>query len=256
MNLAEKSTILITGGGSGIGRGLAEAFHKLGNTVIIAGRRKDLLKSVADANPGIQFEVLDLQDTASLKDFAESITVKYPSLNVVVHMAGIMRIENLKESVDLAAIDELIATNLTAPLYLTGALLPHLKQKPSATVMTVTSGLAFTPLAASPTYCATKAALHSWSISLRYQLKGTSVEVLELVPPYVQTELLGPQQASDPRAMKLDEFIDEVVEILKTQPDATEILVKNVYPLRFAGEFNREKFDAFVDSFNDAMAIH
>lgn len=256
MNLAEKNTILITGGGSGLGRGLAEAFHKAGNSVIIAGRRKDVLQSVADANPGMQYELLDVQDVAKLKSFATDIAAKYPRLNVLINMAGIMKPENLNDGADLSTIDDTIATNLTAPMHLTAALLPHLKQQPKATVMNVTSGLAFTPMAMTPTYCATKAAIHSWSLSLRYQLKSSSVEVLELVPPYVQTELMGKQQASDPRAMKLDDFIAEVMDILTSQPEAKEILVKNVYPLRFSGDFNADKFDAFFEHFNQGMAGH
>jgi len=118
----------------------------------------------------------------------------------------------------------------------------------------VTSGLAFTPLATTPTYCATKAAMHSWSMSLRYQLKESSVEVLELAPPYVQTELMGPGQAADPRAMPLADYIAEVVEILSTQPEAKEILVKNVFPLRLAGGVDLEKYYGFFEQFNGMMA--
>jgi len=139
----------------------------------------------------MSFEILDVQDSAKLQNFATEITGKYPALNVLINMAGIMKPEDLSGSPDSSTIDGTIATNLTAPLQLTAALLPHLKQKQKATVMTVTSGLAFLPLAITPTYCATKAALHSWSISLRYQLRNTSVKVLDLAPPYVQTELLG-----------------------------------------------------------------
>jgi uncharacterized oxidoreductase len=256
MNINGNNTILITGGGSGIGRGLAEAFHKLGHTVIIAGRRKATLDAVTAANPGMLSEVVDVQHTGMLRDFASGIADKYPKLNVLINMAGIMKLENLNDAPDYAAIDAIIATNLNAPLHLTAALLPHLKQQPEATVMTVTSGLAFTPLALTPTYCATKAALHSWSLSLRYQLKDTSVRVLELAPPYVQTELMGEHQASDPRAMPLNDFIAEVMQILATQPEANEILVKKVFPLRFAGDFNAEKFESFFEQFNEAMARH
>lgn len=256
MNPNGKNTILITGGGSGIGRGLVEAFFKLGNKVIIAGRRQDALQSVVEANPGMSSEVLDVQDSTQLKSFAQKITAAHPTLNVLIHMAGIMRSENFVEAPEPSTIEATIATNLIAPLQLTAALLPHLKQQPKATVMTVTSGLAFVPLAMTPTYCATKAAMHSWSVSLRYQLRNTSVEVLELVPPYVQTELMGPHQATDPRAMPLADFIAEVMSILSNQPDVKEILVKNVYPLRYAGDFNSEKFYSFFEKFNDAMASH
>ncbi|MGO4212178.1 SDR family oxidoreductase [Terriglobus sp. 2YAB30_2] len=247
------NTILITGGGSGLGRGLAEAFHKRGNTVIIAGRRKEVLDQVAAANPGTVGVQLDVQSEASINAFAAELTAKYPALNVLINMAGIMKTEQV---IDPKAAEETINTNLLAPIRLTAALLPTLQKQPSATIMNVSSGLAFTPLALTPTYSATKAAIHSWSQSLRYQLKGGSVEVLELAPPYVQTELLGPHQKSDPRAMPLDAFIDETMQILETQPQAKEILVKNVHPLRFAGDFNAEKFDAWFEQFNTLLAGH
>ena len=256
MNINGSNTILITGGGSGIGRGLAEAFHRRGNTVIVAGRRKAALDAVIDANPGILSEVVDVRDTGKVKDFAAEIAARYPKLNILINMAGIMKPENLNEAPDYDAMDATVATNLTAPLHLTAALLPHLKQQPEATIMTVTSGLAFTPLALTPTYCATKAAIHSWSLSLRYQLKDTQVRVLELAPPYVQTELMGEQQANDPRAMPLADYIAEVMQILATQPEANEILVKRVYPLRFAGGMDVEKFNSFFDQFNAAMTSH
>jgi uncharacterized oxidoreductase len=144
-------------------------------------------------------------------------------------------------------------TNLLGPIRLTAAVLPHLQKQPHATIMTVSSGLAFIPMALTPTYCATKAAIHSWSQSLRYQLKSTNIEVVELVPPYVQTELMGSQQAADPRAMPLKDFLAEVIEIIKTQPNATEILVERAKPLRFAASSGEEKYDAFFKQFNDAM---
>ncbi len=254
MQTKSKNTILITGGGSGIGRGLAEAFHALGNTVIVAGRRKELLNEVVAANPGMQAEAVDLQDAAALAKFAGELTEKYPALNVVIHNAGIMKVEDASAGLDPATIASTIATNLSAPLQLTAALLPHLKTQAEATIMTVTSGLAFVPMALTPTYCATKAAIHSWSESLRYQLRDTSVRVIELAPPYVQTELMGAHQASDPNAMPLEEFLAETMELLNTQPEAKEILVKRVYPLRFAGDFNQEKFDAFFAQLNKARS--
>jgi uncharacterized oxidoreductase len=145
-----------------------------------------------------------------------------------------------------------VTTNLLGPIRLTAALLPLLSKQPKATIMTVSSGLAFVPMAVSPTYCATKAAIHSYTQSLRYQLKDTPVEVLELIPPYVQTELMGPDMAKDPRAMPLKDFIAEVMNILKTSPDATEICVERVKPLRFA-EANGG-YDALFQNFNDSFA--
>jgi uncharacterized oxidoreductase len=249
------NTILITGGGSGIGRALAEGFHKLGNQVIVAGRRKDALDDTTAANPGMKSVVLDVKDLSKIQAFAAEIAGQYPSLNVLINNAGIMKMENLQESSEnFADAEAMVTTNLLAPIYLTGVLLSLLKKQNHATVMTVSSGLAFLPLAMTPTYCATKAAIHSYTQSLRYQLKDTRIEVLELVPPYVATELMGSHQAQDPRAMPLDEFITEVMEILKTQPEMTEICVKRVYPLRFAAEQGREKYDERFQGFNDSMS--
>jgi uncharacterized oxidoreductase len=248
------NTILITGGGSGIGRGLAEAFHKLGNHVVIAGRRKQVLDETTAANPGMTSALLDIEDPASIQNFAAKLIADFPALNVVIHNAGIMRPENLLAPTQaLADAEATITTNLLGPLRLTAALLPHLQKQPHATIMTVSSGLAFIPMALTPTYNATKAAIHSWTQSLRYQLKATSIEVLELVPPYVQTELMGSAQASDPRAMPLKDFLAEAIEFIKTQPNATEILVERVKPLRFAELGGKEKYDAFFQQFNDAM---
>lgn len=245
------NTILITGGGSGIGRALAEAFQRQGNQVVIAGRRRDALDAVVAANPGMQAAVLDIEDGASIPGFAADLVQRFPALNVVLHNAGIMRPEQLREG-GLDTAEHTIATNLLGPIRLNDALLPHLLAQPAATIMTVSSGLAFLPLAATPTYSATKAAIHSYTLSLRHQLKGSSVEVLELAPPYVQTELMGEQQASDPRAMPLAEFIDEVMAIIAAGPEHGEILVERVKPLRNA-EANGN-FHAFFTSFNEAMS--
>jgi uncharacterized oxidoreductase len=247
------NTILITGGGSGIGRGLAEAFHKLGNKVIIAGRRKQVLDETVAANPGMASAIFNIEDDAGIRSFAQKLTADFPALNVVIHNAGIMRPENLTQSTDVADAEATITTNLLGPIRLTAALLPHFLKQPHATIMTVSSGLAFIPMALTPTYNATKAAIHSYSQALRYQLKSTVVEVIELVPPYVQTELMGSAQAADPRAMPLKDYLAETIEILKTQPNATEILVESVKPLRFAEQNGQEKYNAFFQQFNDAM---
>ncbi len=248
------NTILITGGGSGIGRGLAEAFHRLGNQVIIAGRKQRALDETTTASPGMKSVTLDVSDPKSIQSFATQVTKDYPSLNVLINNAGIMRPENLLEaSNDLSTAEKTVTTNLLGPIRLTAALLPSLRKQPRATIMTVSSGLAFVPFAVTPTYCATKAAIHSYSQSLRYQLKSTKVDVIELIPPYVQTTLMGDQQADDPRAMPLDEFLDEAMSILKTEPDVKEICVKRVYPLRFATEQGQEKYENFFTQFNDTM---
>lgn len=228
------NTILITGGGSGIGRALAEALHARGNKVIVAGRREAVLGAVTTANPGMESMLLDIQDKADVEAFARQVVERFPKLDAVLNNAGIMKPENVPAADNLAIAEETIATNLLGPIRLTTALLPHLLKQPRATVLTVSSGLAFVPLAATPTYSATKAAIHSWSIGLREQLKDTPVEVIEIAPPYVQTELLGPHQAVDPAAMPLAEFISEVMTILETQPEANEVVVERCKPLRQA----------------------
>jgi Short-chain dehydrogenase involved in D-alanine esterification of lipoteichoic acid and wall teichoic acid (D-alanine transfer protein) len=247
------NTILITVGGSGIGRGLAEAFHRLGNQVIIAGRGQKTLDETTAANPGMKSLTLDVSDAKSIQSFAEKIATDYPPLNVLINMAGIMQPENLLGAPNLSTTEKTITTNLLGPIGLTSALLPLLQKQPRATIMNVSSGLAFVPLAMTPTYCATKAAIHSYTQSLRYQLKATNVEVIELIPPYVQTTLMGDQQADDPKAMPLEEFITEVMGILQSQSDAKEICVKYVYPLRYAGEPDQKKYEQFFQQFNASM---
>ncbi|WP_426196437.1 SDR family oxidoreductase [Massilia sp. DWR3-1-1] len=245
------NTILITGGGSGIGRALAEAFQRAGNDVIIAGRRQDALDTVLAANPGMHAAVLDIEDGASIAPFAAALLARFPRLNVVIHNAGIMRPEKLIEG-GLDTAEHTIATNLLGPIRLNDALLPQLLAQPRATVITVSSGLAFLPLAATPTYSATKAAIHAYTMALRHQLKSTSVEVLELAPPYVQTELMGEQQASDPRAMPLADFISEVMALIAHGPEHGEILVERVKPLRNAEASGN--YHGFFTTFNEAMA--
>jgi uncharacterized oxidoreductase len=245
------NTILITGGGSGIGSGLAEAFHAKGNHVVIAGRRQNLLDETVAANPGMKAAVLDIENSETIRTFAEKLKKDFPALNVVIHNAGIMKLESLKDST-VADAEAMVTTNLLGPVRLNAALLPFLLKQPNPVIMTVSSGLAFVPLAMAPTYCATKAATHSYTQSMRYQLKDTKAQVLELIPPYVQTELMGPRMASDPNAMPLKDFISETMSILENSPNATEICVERVKALRSAEASGQ--YDAFFKNFNDGMA--
>lgn len=242
------NTILITGGNSGIGRGLAEALHALGNRVIITGRRREALDETTAANPGMQSAALDVEDAEAIRAFAASITRDYPTLNVLINNAGIMRAENIPAQPDgLGDAEATITTNLLGPIRMTAALLPHLQRQPSATIINVSSGLAFVPLALTPTYSATKAAIHSYTQALRFQLRDTTTEVIELIPPAVATELM-PGQSANPHAMPLDVFIAESIDLLKTQPSAAEISVEQVKFLRYAAE--RGEFDTVFNTLN------
>lgn len=241
------NTILITGGGSGIGRALAEALHQRGNTVIIAGRRKEALSSVLSANPGMQSVSLDVSDPADITKVTAELVQRFPDLNVLINNAGIMQFDNAASVIDEQLLISTISTNLYGPIRVTSALIEHLKSKPDAVVINVSSVLGFIPMAATAVYCATKAAIHSYSLSQRYLLRDTSVRVLELAPPWVQTELLN--SSEEPRAMPLAEFIKETMEVLAS--DADEILVERAMPIRASvgpGELD------FVTQFNDAIA--
>jgi len=247
MNLSG-NTILITGGGSGIGLALAREFHQRGNTVIIAGRRQSALDAATAANPGMKSLVLDTSDATSIAAGVARLTAEFSSLNAVLNNAGIMRPEDLKAGATADA-EAIVATNLFGPIHLTAALMQHFLKQPSATILNVSSGLAFVPLAMTPTYCATKAAIHSYTQSLRYQLQGTAIKVVEIIPPWVATELMG-ETPTDPRAMPLDAFIAETMQILAT--DAEEICVKNVLFLRNAAASGNEA--GLFKSFNDSLS--
>ncbi len=226
------NTILITGGGSGIGRALAHRFHDLGNHVVVAGRRQEALDEAIAGRANMAAMVLDIEDTDAVADFASRLIAGHPALNVVINGAGIMRFEDLTAARDLADADATIVTNLLGPIRLIDALVAHLGAQTNAAIVNVTSGLAFVPQVKAPTYSATKAALHSYTIALREQLKGR-IEVIELAPPAVQTELT-PGQATRAGYLPLDVFIDEVMTLFQQRPTPGEILVERVKSLRNA----------------------
>jgi uncharacterized oxidoreductase len=224
------STILITGGNSGIGLGLAEALAKRGAKIIITGRKAEKLKAALAANPGFAGYALDIAHD-DVSAFAADVIKKHPDLNVVIQNAGILEWE--QDGIDLDIAERTIATNLLGPIRLTHALLPHLRHQKEAAIATVSSGLAFVPLAATPTYSATKAAIHSWSQSLRHQLRNTAIKVLEIAPPQVGTELT-PGQSSHPHSMPLNDYIEETVRNMCAAEPPDEVLVERVMFLRNA----------------------
>ncbi|WP_030439809.1 SDR family oxidoreductase [Actinoplanes subtropicus] len=224
------NTILITGGTSGIGLGLAVRLHEAGNKVIVAGRRKELLDEITAEHPGIDALVLDVADADSIAQAQETVAASHPGLNVLVNNAGIMLPENLLDPAGLPVAEDHVATNLLGPIRMTYAFLPLLVGKDDAVVMNVTSALAFVPYPSTPTYSATKAALHSFSESLRIQLAGadTGVQVIEVVPSGVRTTLMG--QENSEQSMPLDDFLTETLDLLREKPDAKELVVE---PARF-----------------------
>jgi uncharacterized oxidoreductase len=242
------NTIFIPGATSGIGLSFALALRARGNTVIVGGRRAELLDQIAAEHPGIDTVTIDTTDAESITAAARQVLARHPDLNVLVTMAGIMRIEDWhKPESFLASTEEVITTNVLGPVRLIAAFIEHLQSRPDATIITVSSGLAFAPLAVTPSYNASKAAIHLLSESIRLQLADTSVKIVELVPPSVRTELVPGQQENEV-AVPLDKFIAEVMDLLETQPDAKEIQVEQVKFLRY-GEA-RGDYDQVVATLN------
>jgi len=241
------NTILITGGGSGIGEALAHRFHDLGNVVIVAGRRHEALERACAGRANMRAMTLDIEDPAAVKAFASQAAADHPALNVLVNNAGVMRLEALDRARDLGDAESTIATNLLGPIRMIDALVEHLASRPDAAIVNVTSGLAFVPLIAAPTYSATKAAVHAYTIALREALRGR-VEVIELAPPAVQTDLT-PGQSTRPGYLPLQEFADEVLALFRRQPTPPEILVERVKFLRNAEAEGR--FDATLTQLNE-----
>jgi len=249
------NTVFIPGATSGIGLALALRLQEKGNTVIIGGRRAAVLEELG-ARHGFDTVQLDAADAASIRSAAAQVIARHPDLNVLIAMAGIMRVEDWhRPETFLADAEEVVTTNLLGPIRLIAAFVEHLQSRPDATIVTVSSGLAHAPLRVTPSYNASKAAIHMLTESLRLQLADTSVRMLELVPPAVATELL-PGQSRSPIAVPLDAFVDEVMQLVETQPDAREILVERVKFLRF-GEV-RGDYDQVVESLNstDPHASH
>lgn len=240
------NTIFITGGTSGIGRGIAEAFHRLGNHVIISGRRKALLDEVTRANPGMASVELDIQDPQQIKAVAAQLVKDFPTLNVLFNNAGIMPFDDAAGAIDDETALATVTTNLLGPVRMTSALLPHLKGQRDAVVIYNSSVLAFVPLAGTAVYSATKAAVHSYALSQRFTLQGSGVRVVEISPPWVDTDLI--YKSGDPRAMPLPDFIAATMQGLAQGRD--EVYVEALQPLRDnpgSGEH------AFVNAFNQSL---
>ena len=234
------NTILITGGGSGIGRELAHKWHDLGNTVIVAGRTQASLDETAAGHANIHTMIVDVGDADDLARFAKKVVEVHPAINVLVNNAGIMRFEDITEERELGDAEATIATNLLGPIRLIDGLIEHLKAQKNAAIINVTSGLAFVPMPRTATYSATKAAMHSYTVSLRAKLEG-KIEVIELAPPAVQTELT-PGQSTREGYMPLDEFIEETMLGFTAEETPQEVLTQNVLFLRNAeaeGRFDK-----------------
>lgn len=233
------NTILITGGGSGIGQALAHRWHDAGNHVIVTGRRRQVLDAAIAGRARMAAYVLDVTSADAVDAFVRRVTAEHPRLNILVNNAGIYSAEKVTTGRHLADAADMIATNLLGPIRMTNALIDHLAAQADAALINVSSGLAFVPFPAAPTYSATKAAIHSYTAALRPLLKGR-VEVIEIVPPQVQTEL-SPGQSTDPNSMPLDAFADEVMALLQAPATPAEVCVQGVRYFREAearGQFD------------------
>jgi uncharacterized oxidoreductase len=225
MNLSQ-NTILITGGTAGIGLSFTEEFLRRGNTVIICGRRADRLAQLREQHPGLVTFAADVSIAADREKLVKAVTEAHPDLNVLINNAGVQYYNDLAGEFNLEKAESEIATNLTAPLHLASLLIPHLKKQQQAAIINITSGLAYVPIAFMPVYCATKAALRSATISLRHQLRNTSVKVFEVAPPAVDTEL-GHQNREDKNqshgGIPVSEFLAEAIAGLESDNYETRV---------------------------------
>lgn len=203
------SIVLITGGGSGIGAGLASTFHQRGALVVIAGRTRERLEAVAAKHPGMEIEVVDVADPDQVAALASRLGARHPTLDTLINNAGVQNLVdfNASDPHDPLELGAEVDVNLKGLIYVTSAFLPLLRQQGAARLINVGSGLGFVPLAAAPIYSATKAAVHSFTVSLRRQLSASSIKVVEIIPPVVETDLHRGQPKRPPRAMPLDAFV-------------------------------------------------
>jgi uncharacterized oxidoreductase len=241
------NTIFITGGGSGIGRCLAEAFHTLGNQVIISGRRMERLQETLGANPGMAAIELDVTDPDSIQAAAQKLISNFPGVNVLINNAGVMMLDHADKPVDDALALSTVTTNLLGPIRMTSALIEHLKAKPDAVIVNVSSVLGFVPMAVTAVYSATKAALHSYTLSQRYLLREQGIQLIEIAPPWVRTELLD--SSEEERAIPLDQFITQAMKQFESGVD--EILVSPAEAMRANPGPNEH---VWVNQFNDMIA--
>jgi len=232
MNITN-NTVLITGGATGIGFALAEKFLQNKNTVIVCGRRAEKLKTAREKLPGLAVIQCDVSKKDERVSLVTSVTKDYPELNILINNAGIQRpMTTDRLGSDTETLEQEIATNLTAPINLSGLLWRHLAGKKESAIVIITSGLGYTPIAEYPVYCATKAALHSFSMTLRHQLKDTSVKVFEIIPPIVNTDLKG-EGVRIPGGISAGETAAETMKALET--DAYE------YPIGQAANLHSKR---------------
>ncbi|MFD3450588.1 SDR family oxidoreductase [Streptomyces sp. NPDC058691] len=224
-----KRTVLVVGGTSGIGRELARRFAAAGSTVAVAGRNPRALSELS--GEGFGTFGIDVTDSSSVASARDAVLARYPALDTVVTMSGVMLVEDLRDPAHFAAMETTIDTNLLGTVRVVDAFTPHLVRRGAGTFITVTSGIAFLPFPPMPGYAASKAAVHAYSEALRAQLDGTGVGVVELVPPAVAT---AGQEKVNPHALPLDDFATEVMQLLSADPTPREVLVKGVLMHRWA----------------------
>jgi uncharacterized oxidoreductase len=207
------NTVLITGGASGIGFALTERFLSAGSEVIVCGRREEKMREAQIKYPNLHIRVCDVSHSSDRVSLFEWVTREFPKLNILVNNAGIQRRFQIAQNSDWEKIEEELAINLDAPIHLSALFIPHLLKQEHPAILNITSGLAFAPMASAPVYCATKAALRSFTLSLRHQLSATPISVIEIIPPAVNTDLGG--KGIHTTGTPLNEFADAVIDQLK-----------------------------------------